>query len=61
MRTLPDIPAPRLQRTYVDQHGVTVARTDFSWGEGALAGEFDGRVKYTREAALTGLRRAQIC
>ena len=51
MRTLPDIPAPRLQRRYLDHHGVLVARTDFSWGDGALAGEFDGRIKYTRSAA----------
>src|SRR5699024_2567565 len=49
MRSLPGIPAPRLQHRYFD--GVLVARTDFSWGDGALAGEFDGRVKYTRDAA----------
>lgn len=50
MRDLPGIPAPRLQHTYVNQHGKLVARTDFSWGDGALAGEFDGKVKYTSAA-----------
>src|SRR5699024_8419848 len=52
MRSLPGIPAPRLQHRYFD--GVLVPRTDFSWGDGALAGEFDGRVEYTRDAAYGG-------
>lgn len=51
MRTLPGIPAPRLQYRYFDHDGVIVARTDFSWADGALAGEFDGKIKYTRGAS----------
>lgn len=50
MRDLVDIPAPTLQRQYFERDGVLVARTDFSWGDGELAGEFDGRIKYTRNA-----------
>lgn len=52
MRTLPDIPTPRLQHRYFDRDGELVARTDFSWGDGALAGEFDGKIKYTRGAGF---------
>lgn len=52
MRDLVDIPAPTLQRKYFERDGLLVARTDFSWGDGALAGEFDGKVKYTRGAAF---------
>lgn len=48
MRALPGIPTPRLQHRYFEQSGKLVARTDFSWGDGAAAGEFDGKVKYTR-------------
>lgn len=52
MRDLVDIPAPTLQRKYFENDGRLIARTDFSWGDGAVAGEFDGRVKYTRGAAF---------
>lgn len=54
MRTSPEIPAPHLQHHYFERNGVLVARTDFSWGDGALAGEFDGKIKYTRNAAYGG-------
>lgn len=52
MRDLVDIPAPTLQREYFERDGRLVARTDFSWGDGALVGEFDGKVKYTRGAGF---------
>ncbi|QGW25630.1 MULTISPECIES: type IV toxin-antitoxin system AbiEi family antitoxin domain-containing protein [unclassified Dietzia] len=51
MRRCRDVPAPRLQHRYFSSGGRPVARTDFSWGDGALAGEFDGRTKYSRCAA----------
>lgn len=41
----PDIPEPRLQHTFRDEHGRFVARTDFDW-DGRVVGEFDGAVKY---------------
>ncbi len=41
----PDIPEPRLQHAFHDQHGRFVARTDFDW-DGRVVGEFDGAVKY---------------
>lgn len=50
MRTMSGIPAPRLQHELFTPDGTFVARTDFSWGDGALVGEFDGKVKYTRNA-----------
>lgn len=52
MRTLPGIPTPRLQHRYFEQSGQLVGKTDFSWGDGALAGEFDGKIKYTRGAGF---------
>ena len=50
MRSLGTIPIPRLQHQYLSAEGHAVARTDFSWGDGALAGEFDGRIKYSGRA-----------
>ncbi|MBT1194062.1 type IV toxin-antitoxin system AbiEi family antitoxin [Rhodococcoides kroppenstedtii] len=41
----PEIPEPRLQHEFRDEHGLFVARTDFDW-DGRLVGEFDGAVKY---------------
>lgn len=52
MRDLADIPTPTLQREYFERDGRLLARTDFSWGDGALVGEFDGKVKYTRGAGF---------
>lgn len=54
IRTLPGIPAPTLQKRHFDRDGELIARTDFSWGDGAVAGEFDGKVKYTRDAEFGG-------
>jgi hypothetical protein len=51
MRRFRGLPAPRLQHQYVSRDGSRVARTDFSWGDGALAGEFDGKTKYSGCAA----------
>ncbi len=50
MRSLRAIPAPRLQHRYLSEEGQVIARTDFSWGDGTLAGEFDGRIKYSGRA-----------
>lgn len=52
MRTFRGVPAPRLQHQYLSRNGSTVARTDFSWGDGALAGEFDGKIKYSGRAGF---------
>ncbi|WP_206474809.1 hypothetical protein [Dietzia sp. KRD202] len=51
MRSLHVIPTPRLQHRYLSPEGHVIARTDFSWGEGRLAGEFDGRIKYSGRAS----------
>lgn len=51
MRSLRAIPAPRLQHQYLSEEGHVIARTDFSWGDGRLAGEFDGKVKYSGRAS----------
>ncbi len=40
------IPCPALQREVLDRSGRLVGRSDFSWEEARLLGEFDGRIKY---------------
>lgn len=42
------LPAPDLQREIRAADGTVIARLDFFWDEGRLAGEFDGLVKYGR-------------
>lgn len=42
------IPEPILQHEVRDSAGALVARLDWAWPDRGLAGEFDGRDKYTR-------------
>ena len=43
-----DIPAPVLQKVVTGRAGQRIGRSDFSWDEFRLLGEFDGRIKYER-------------
>ncbi len=45
-------PAPQLQRRFVDQKGSMYS--DFFWEQFSAAGEFDGKVKYTRNEYTQG-------
>lgn len=49
MHRWPDIPEPRLQHEFHDEHGRLIARTDFDWNA-KLVGESDGMSKYTSDA-----------
>ncbi len=49
------LPAPTLQHEVFDANGF-VARTDFYWKEFGLVGEFDGKIKYTRNAVSQNQR-----
>lgn len=40
------LPAPQLQKSFVDAGGRVLARVDFWWEQFSLVGEFDGAVKY---------------
>ena len=40
------LPAPQLQKSFVDETGRILARVDFWWEQFSLVGEFDGAVKY---------------
>lgn len=40
---------PELQFELRDEHGRFVARTDAAWPEHRTVGEFDGRIKFSRE------------
>lgn len=48
------VPLPELQRELRDDAGRLIARVDFWWEEKRLVGEFDGKVKYTRDLAPDG-------
>ncbi|WP_187776132.1 type IV toxin-antitoxin system AbiEi family antitoxin domain-containing protein [Antrihabitans cavernicola] len=50
MASWPDIPLPRLQHEFRTPEGLFVARTDFD-RDGVLVGEFDGMVKYAKDAS----------
>ncbi|MGU3435014.1 hypothetical protein ACNHUS_18600 [Actinomycetes bacterium M1A6_2h] len=49
MSQWPEVPAPRLQHTFVDRRG-PIGRTDFDWE--FMVGEFDGLAKYSSQADL---------
>ncbi|WP_324650671.1 type IV toxin-antitoxin system AbiEi family antitoxin [Georgenia sp. H159] len=48
-----DLPLPVLQQEFYDEDGF-IGRTDFWWPELKLIGEFDGRVKFSRELSPGG-------
>ena len=47
------LPAPELQAIIRTEDGWVVGRTDFYWDEFGVAGEADGRSKYTEREVLT--------
>ena len=53
------LPAPRPQRTILDQFGNFVGRGDFYWDEFGVIGEADGRSKYDGRAKLTAEKDRQ--
>ena len=48
------VPLPELQHEIRDDDDHLIARVDFWWKEKRLVGEFDGKVKYTRDLAPDG-------
>ncbi len=53
------LPRPRLQVPIVNERGVVIKRADFYWDEAGVAGEADGRLKYTDRDVLTGEKELQ--
>lgn len=45
---------PTLQHEIHDQHGYSLGRVDFWWESVGVAGEFDGRVKYSKPEFMNG-------
>lgn len=56
---LAGLPAPSLQRCFLDGHGL-IGFTDFYWEEFGLVGEFDGRMKYRKDEYLRGRDPAEV-
>lgn len=52
-------PAPVLQHRFDDRLGL-IGYTDFWWPQFRLIGEFDGLIKYTRDAFHTGLSIEEV-
>jgi hypothetical protein len=46
------LPAPELQMVILSPYGWVIARCDFYWDEFGLAGEADGKLKYTDRSVL---------
>jgi hypothetical protein len=53
------VPQPQLQVAVVGESGRRYV-ADFAWNDGRLLGEFDGRVKYSRAAALSAAPSEEI-
>lgn len=53
------LPTPQLQAVVLTADGWVVGRTDFYWDEFGVAGEADGRSKYTERSVLTDEKERQ--
>jgi hypothetical protein len=53
------LPAPELQAMVLTEDGWQVGRLDFYWDEFGVAGEADGRTKYSERAILTAEKDRQ--
>lgn len=54
-----NVPKPHLQTIVVGEFGVVIARLDFYWDDTGVAGEADGREKYTDRGVLTAEKERQ--